>query len=185
MRSARARWVLSVAAVLAVAVLAVAVAGCGTDEPLPSRTPAPGIGASAAAGAPASGLSEFEARLRDATTREGSLVRAVAAASAGSAADRRLAIRQMRDWAAGERAWLTDHPADPCYDAAASRFEAAIDAISSSADWLEASVEASLAPSDDVSRPSARTESVNALQEAERALTDAAALAKAARSTCS
>jgi hypothetical protein len=109
----------------------------------------------------------------------------VAAASAGSAPDLRLAVVQLRAWADGERTWLTDHPADPCYDAAASRFEASIDAIASAADWLEASVGASLAPSDDVSRPSAQTESVNALQDAGRALTDAAALAKTARSTCS
>ena len=181
MPSIRARWALPFCLVVALA-----AAGCGTDQPLPSRTPVTGgVEGSVAPSAPSSRLPEFEARLRDATTREGALVRAVAAASAGSSADVRLAVGQLRDWADGERAWLTDHPADPCFDAAASKLEAAIDSIASTADWLEASVDASVAPSDDVSVPSARTEAVHALQDAARALTDAAALAKTARATCS
>jgi hypothetical protein len=169
--------------------LALAAAACGATEPLPSSTPAVPVDASSSAGgspaaAGTSGLSDFEARLRDATAREGQLVRAVAAASAGSAADRRLAIGQMRDWADGERTWLTDHPADPCYDAAATKFRAALDSMKSSADWLEGTLTASLAPSDDVSMSSMGTEAGNDLQDAGQALIDAAALAKAARTAC-
>lgn len=181
MPSTRARRALPV-----VLLLALAAAGCGTDEPLPSRTPvAAGVEGSTPPTAGSSRLSEFEARLHEATAREGALVGAVASSSAGSTADVRLVLAQLRSWADGERAWLTDHPADPCFDAAASKLEAAIDAIDSTADWLEASVEATVAPSDDVSRPSAQVEAANALQDATRALTDAAALAKAARPSCS
>jgi hypothetical protein len=181
MRSTRARRAISV-----LLLLALAAAGCGTDQPLPSRTPvAGGVDDSAPPSATAARLAEFEAHLRDATTREGTLARAVAAASSESVADVRLAVGQLSDWAVGERAWLTDHPADPCFDAAASKLEAAIDSIATTAAWLEASVDATVAPSDDVSIPSARTEAVNALQDAARALTDAAALAKTARPNCS
>jgi hypothetical protein len=161
--------------------LAISAAGCGTDQPLPSRTPvAGGVDSTTPPPGGSARLSEFEAHLRDATTREGIL----GPASVGSAADVRLVVGRLRAWADGERAWLTDHPADPCFDAAASKLEAAIDAIDGTADWLEASVDATVAPSDDVSRPSARTEAANALQDATRALTDAAALAKAARPNC-
>jgi hypothetical protein len=172
-----------------IALLTAVLAACGATEPLPSSPPSvPADTSAAAGGSPAaggtSGLSDFEARLRDATAREGQLVRAVAAASAGSAADVRLAIGQMRDWADGERTWLTDHPADPCYDAAATKFRAALDAMTSSANWLEGTVTASLAPSDDVSMNSMGTEAGNDLADAGQALIDAAALAKAARTAC-
>ncbi len=171
--------------VSASALLTVVLAACGATEPLPSATPSlPPEVSSAPGGSPTgnvSRLSEFEARLRDATAREGPLVRAAAAASAGTAADLRLVIGQMRDWAAGERAWLDEHPADPCYDAAATKLRAALDAMVSSAGWLEGTVTASLAPSDDVSMSSMGTEAGNDLQDAGQALIDAAALAKAAR----
>ena len=176
MRSTPARRALSL-----LLLVAISAAGCGTDEPLPSRTPvAGGIDGSTPPSGISSRLSEFEAHLRDATTRESTL----GPASVGSAADVRLVVGRLRAWADGERAWLTDHPADPCFDAAASKLEAAIDAIDTTADWLEAAVQATTAPSDDVSRPSAQIEAVNALQDAARALTDAAALAKAARPNC-
>jgi hypothetical protein len=170
-------------------VAAVILAACGATEPLPSPAASstsdgsPAVGDSPDAVA-SSGLSEFEAHLRDATAREGQLVRALASASAGSAAELRLAISQMRAWATSERAWLTDHPADPCYDAAATKVLAAIDSIESSAGWFEGVIDASLAPSDDVSRGSMGTEAGNDLQDAGQALIDAAALAKAARTGC-
>src|SRR5690242_3670961 len=169
--------------------LALVAGACGATEPLPSPTPAAPAGASVTTGdSPAPGatsaLSGFEAHLRDATAREGLLVRALAGASAGSAGELRLAIGQMHAWAATERTWLTDHPADPCFDAAATKLRAALDAIDSSATWFEGTIEASLAPSDDVSRSSMGTEAANDLGDAGQALIDAAALAKAARTAC-
>ena len=165
------------------------VAACGSTEPLPSPSGSTGAPAAASpSGADAgatSGLSAFEGRLRDATAREGLLVRSLGAASGGTDADMRLAIGQMRAWADGERTWLADHPAEPCYDAAATKFGGALDAMASSADWFDGMVGASLAPSDDVSRASMGTQAANDLQTATQALADAAALAKAARASCS
>lgn len=166
--------------------LALVLGACGSTEPLTSASPigaAPDESALRTA-AVTDPLAEFEGRLRDATASEGRLVQSLASASAGSAADMRLAVTQMRDWVDDQRAWLAAHPADPCYDAAATKFEAAIDAIAASADWFESTVEASLAPSDDVSRSSAGTEAANSLQDASRALLDAAGLAKVARQDC-
>ena len=161
-------------------------AACGSTEPLPTAPPpatAPAA-ASASAGAARSGLSDFEAHVRDATAREGQLVRDLGAASAGSAADLRLVIGRMREWADAERTWLAAHPADPCYDAAATKLQSAIDSMTTSADWFSGMIEASLAPSDDVSRGSMGTEAANDLGDATQALIDAAALAKAARASC-
>jgi hypothetical protein len=164
------------------------LAACGSTEPLPSGAPLPSDRsdvASPSADVTRSGLSDFEARVRDATAREGQLVRDLAAATATlEPAGLRLVIEKMRAWADGERAWLAAHPADPCYDAAATKFQSAIDSIVSSADWFSGMIAASLAPSDDVSRGSMGTEAANDLGDATQALTDAAALAKAARSSC-
>jgi hypothetical protein len=96
----------------------------------------------------------------------------------------RLAVAQMRRWVDGERAWLAAHPIEGCYESAGRKFAGAIDTMSTSADWFGAIAEASAAPSDDVSLPSARTEAGQSLQDAGRALLDAAALAKVARTTC-
>ena len=156
---------------------------CGSTDPLPSVTARPTDVPSADTGS-RSALSDFEGRLRDATAREGLLIRTLASASVGSAADLRLAIAQMRDWADGERAWLAQQPSTTCYDPAVTKFRAALDAMASSASWFEGTIEASLAPSDDVSLGSMETEASNDLQDVTQALTDAAALAKAARATC-
>jgi hypothetical protein len=129
-------------------------------------------------------LAEFEGRLRDATAREGALVRAIASASAGARAQMRLAVAQMNRWVEDERAWLAAHPVEPCYETAGKTFETAVDAISTSAFWFAAIANASPAPSDDPSIQSAGTKAGQSLQDAARALLDAAAQAKVARTTC-
>jgi hypothetical protein len=166
--------------------LAVVVAtACGSTEPLPSATRVP---ASDGPGAATSGTSDplaaFEARLRDATAREGQLVRAIADASDAGAPEIRLAVGQMRDWVEAERAWLAEHPVEPCFDAAGTKFEAALDAMAAAADGFEGLVEVSVPPSDDVTRPSMGAAAAQALQDAARALEDAAGLAKVARTEC-
>ena len=108
----------------------------------------------------------------------------MSAASGGSRNDLRLAVVQVRRWADDERAWLADHPPEPCYDAAATKYEAALDAMIAAANGLAGIADASVAPSDDVSIPSAGTAAANALQDAGRGLIDAAVLAKAARPDC-
>jgi hypothetical protein len=170
------------------ALIAAAAAACGSTEPLPSGVPNAASGqpplASTSGTTTTSGLSDFEARVRDATAREGALVRDLGTASAGSAADLRLVLEKMRQWAEGERTWLAQHPPDPCYDAAATKLQAAAEAISSSAAWFSGMIAASISPSDDVSRGSMGTEAANDLQDATQALADAAALAKTARAAC-
>ena len=173
---------------LSVVLLAMLLFGvaCGTDEPIAPTQPSRDAGAEPgdSASVARSRLSEFEGQLRLATTGHGALVRALADASTGSSETMRAAVGKMRAWVEDQRAWLKDHPPEPCYDAAATKFEAAIDAIAGSADWFEATVVASLPPSDDVSRGSMETEAGNDLQDASRALLDAAALAKTARPNC-
>ena len=166
---------------------AVALAACGPADPAPSSDAptlaSPDAGPSAT---PTSGLPAFEARLRDASARHGLLVRALGDASgSGSAADLRLVVGQMRTWIEGERAWIVAHPSEPCYEVAVATFDDALDAMDAAADAFLATVEVSTAPSDDVTRPSMGAEAVGRLQDASRALLDAAARAKTARTDCS
>jgi hypothetical protein len=123
-------------------------------------------------------------RLRDATAREGQLVRTIAAASVGTPAEMRLAVAQMNRWVDDERAWLAAHPVEPCYESAGKTFQAAIDAVSTSAFWFAAIADASPPSSNDPSIQSAGEKAGRALQDAGRGLVDAAGLAKMARTSC-
>src|SRR5215210_7738190 len=134
-------------AVVVVATLAFGAA-CGTDEPVVPAQPSVDAGSDpgGSASVARARLSEFEGRLREATTGHGTIVRALADASSEAM---RAAVGRMRSWIEEQRAWLKDHPPEPCYDAAATKLEAAIEAMASSAGWFEGTVIASLAPSDD------------------------------------
>jgi hypothetical protein len=180
------RAVLAAAFVLGLALAAVALAGCGPAEPVPPSDPTPSVSPDGGPSAtPASGLAAFEARLRDATARQGLIVRALGDASgSGDPADLRLVVGQMRTWVEGERAWIAAHPSEPCFELAVATFDAALDAMDAAADAFLGTVEVSTAPSDDVTRPSIGAEAVERLQDASRALLDAAARAKTARTDC-
>ena len=180
MRSIRIRRPIAVVAVAAT--IALAATGCrASDTVVPSSfidaSVAPTVGIS-------SNLAAFETRLRDATAREGQLVRSAAAASGGSRSELRLAVVQMRRWVSDERAWLAEHPPEPCYAAAVTKFDAALDEMNAAVDGLAGIADASVAPSDDVSIPSAGTAAAHALQNATRGLFDSAVLAKTARPDC-
>lgn len=165
--------------------LACVLVACGSPALAPSRpaiTLAPAVSGSAAANGP--GLPAFEARLRQATTEEGGLVRAIGAASAGSAADMRLALGPVRTWVDDQRAWLAANPGELCYDPAATQFGVAIEAMAGAADAFEAEAGAKVAPSDDVTRPSALSSAVQLLQDTARALAEAQRLAVIARPNC-
>lgn len=162
------------------------LAGCESVVPSPSGTPAAdgsdGLGPTATL---TSALATFEGRLRDATARHGLLIRSLAAASgSGQAADLRLAIGQVRTWVDGERVWIRAHPSEPCFELAVATFDEALDAMDASADSFIGMIEATTSPSDDVTRPSIGAAAVQSLQDASRALLDAAAQAKNARTTC-
>ncbi len=125
-------------------------------------------------------LADFEARVRDATAREGALVRALATASTGSAADIRLVVAQMRRWVQGERDWLAAHPPDACYQAAADAFGTGIDGFETTADLSAAIAPAGPQASDDPAGAEAGAQ----LEAATTSLQQAAAVAKTARSAC-
>lgn len=169
--------------VLAV-LLAIVASGCGPSEAGPSSStdgdPAATAIARASGAAQGDPLSAFEGRLRDATTAQGIIVRALAAASAGSTAQVDAAVGQMRTWVAAEQAWLKAHPAQTCFAAAATRYSAAVEAMATSAGQFEAAAHASPAASDDAAGAAA----AQSLQDASRALLDAAALAKTSRPNC-
>ena len=125
-------------------------------------------------------LPDFEGRVREATAREGAMVRAVAGATAGGPADLRLAAAQMRTWVRAERDWLTAHPPDGCYQDAAEAFTTAIDGIETAAELLDGLAATSPRPSDDTTGQQAAEQ----LSAATAALAHAADLAKAARTAC-
>lgn len=166
--------------------IAVGVAACGPVEPSPSGTPvaesSDGLGPSETV---TTALATFEARLHDATARQGLLVRSLAEASgSGTTADLRLAVGQVRTWVDEERGWIGTHPSEPCFELAVATFDDALDAMDASADSFLGMFEATTSPSDDVTRPSIGAAAVQALQDASRALLEAAALAKTARLVC-
>jgi hypothetical protein len=161
------------------------IVACGNGDPTPS-SPASPSGSLSASAAPAGtanpNLAAFEGRIRDATAREGLLVRSLAAASAGTAADMRLAIAQVRDWVAGERDWLAGHPADACYQAAADAYIGAVDAMEKTADLVAAYANASAGP---VASGAAAGEAAGRqLNAATDALHASADLATGARAAC-
>lgn len=166
--------------------IAVGVVACGPTDPGPSGSPvadaSDGPGPTATL---SSALAAFEARLRDATARHGLLVRSLAEASgSGTAADLRLAVGQVRTWVNGEREWIRAHPSEPCFESAVAIFDDALDAMDASADSFLGTIEATTSPSDDVTRPSIGAAAVQSLQDSSRALLDAAAQAKNARTNC-
>ena len=172
-------------AVLAL-LLTLALGACGSTTPSASTAPGGVVDSSPSATAGlTSSLPDFEGRLRDATAREGVLVRTIAAASARSSAEVLVAVAQMNRWVDGERAWLAAHPVQACYQTAGKTFQAAIDAISTSAFWFATIAAASPAPSDDPSNQLAGEKAGRSLQAAARDLVDAAAQAKVARTACS
>jgi hypothetical protein len=116
---------------IVIAVASAAAIGCG-PAPTPAP-PEPPASRSPVQAAPNPKLVEFETHLRDATSREGQLIRALSAAATGSNDQLGLAARELADWAAGEQAWLTDHPADACYEDAWQTYASGVDDLTTAA----------------------------------------------------
>jgi hypothetical protein len=164
---------------LALAVACLVAVTCG-----PSPTPPPTSSPAAATSSPVQpspnpNLVEFTTHLREATSREGQLVRALATASVASNDRLGLAARELAAWAADERTWLEDHEADTCYEDAWQAYRSAVDDIEAAAAAL-----LTLA-----SRPSPPTESEGqaaaaGLSTGGQALNAAADLANQARAAC-
>jgi hypothetical protein len=159
--------------------LALGLGACGTTVPSSAASVAPIIQPSPS-GSSSVNLPDFEGRVREATAREGALVRSLASATAGGAADLGLVVGQMQAWVRAERDWLATHPPDHCYEAAADAFTTAIDGIETAAELFDALVASSPQPSDETTGPQAAEQ----LSAATSALAQAAELAKAARPAC-
>jgi hypothetical protein len=160
---------------VAVAIAILSIVGCGTTpSPVPATT-----SAVAPQAAPNPQLVEFEGRVAEAITRQGQLVRDLAAASTGSSGQLGLAARQMDQFAADELAWLDNHDGDPCYADATAAFTEGLNSIRRSAQLLSDLATASPAPEDTVGQAAGQ-----ALSEGTSSLGQAATLAKSARAAC-
>jgi hypothetical protein len=154
--------------------LAAFVAACGpapTPSPSPTQTP---VQAS-----PNPALVEFETHIRDATTRQGQLVRDLAAATTGANAQLGLAARGLGEWAAEEESWLEAHPADACYEDAWQTFVSGVDDIATAASVFEG-----LAAQPSPPNESEGAAAGEALATGTSALNAAAGLANQARAAC-
>ena len=90
-----------------------------------------------------------------------------------------MVVVQMRTWVASQEAWLTDHPADPCYAEAVDVVRVGVDAIATSADRF-AELAAGPAPID----PEAGSSAAESLSQGVTEMGDAVALADEARQAC-
>lgn len=160
---------------VAVAIVLLSIGGCGTA---PSPVPATASGVPVQA-PPNPQLVEFEGHLAEAITRQGQLVRDLAAASTGSSGQLGLVARQLEQFAADELAWLDEHDGDPCYEEATAAFTEGLNSIRRSARLFSDLATASPPPSDTGGQAAGQ-----ALSEGTSSLGQAATLAKSARATC-
>lgn len=118
----RTRWVG------ALVVAALAVGGClgGSVTPSPA-SPQPGSSASIAG--PPLDLVELTTRIRAADGTTGRFVRDLGAALSQGPVAISAAGNAMAAWADAETAWLDDHPAEPCWQAARTAYLDAVGQI--------------------------------------------------------
>jgi hypothetical protein len=160
---------------VAVAIVLLSIVGCGTTpSPVPATASAVPVQAS-----PNPLLVEFEGHVAGAITRQGQLVRDLAAASTGSPGQLRLVARQLEQFAADELAWLEDHAGDPCYADAIATFTEGLNSIRRSAQLFSDLATASAPPSETAGQAAGQ-----ALSEGTSSLGQAATLAKSARAAC-
>ena len=157
-----------------VLVLLVALAaGCASPAPSPSPSP------TSVQPEPNPALVAFEGHIAEAITREGQLVRQLAATSAGTNAELGAAARLIEQWAINETAWLKTNPAEPCFAEAANAWEAGISDIGTSAAAFIALAAAPSPPTD------AEGQAAGArLASGTESLEQAATLARSARVAC-
>jgi hypothetical protein len=165
-------------AMLATVAIVAATSACASPAPSPAPVSEPPPSRSPVQASPNPNLVAFTTHIREATTREGQLVRDIAAAQQGSADQQRLAARGLTAWAADEQAWLDDNIADSCYEAAWQSWQAGVGDIAKAAAGLASIV--------DVAVPSAGAGEAAGAQLASggKALEAAADLAGQARAAC-
>jgi hypothetical protein len=149
------------------------VASCASPAPSPSPSP------TSVQPEPNAALVAFEGHMAEAITREGQLVRQLAAASAGTNAELGAVAQLMEAWAIDETAWLQAHPAEPCFAEAANAWEAGVADIGTSAVAFLALAAAPSPPTD------AEGQAAGArLASGTESIEQAVALARSARATC-
>jgi hypothetical protein len=154
-------------------VLAILVAACALPTPSPSASPPP-VQAS-----PNPNLVELEARMDDAASRLGGLVRSLATASTGSPQELGLVAAQLDRFARDELAWIDEHPAEACFASALDAYRAAIADIATAADGFTALAGGPSPAPDEEARAAGQS-----LAGGTSRLEQAAALAGAARAAC-
>jgi hypothetical protein len=148
---------------------------CAAPQPSPTPAPSP----SSVQAPPNPALVEFEARLADAIGEEGQLIRGLAEASTGSNDQLGLAARRLSEWADEELAWLDDHPAEPCYAAAADAYRTGLTGIAAAGAAFSELAEASAPPTDEEGQAAGQ-----ALATGTESLSEAATLARSLRDAC-
>jgi hypothetical protein len=167
-----------IVALVAFVMLAAVVSACAGPGPTPAPTEPPPTQSPVQA-SPNPNLVAFETHIRESTTKEGQLIRDLAAAQTGSQDQQRLAARSLVAWAADEQTWLDANIADSCYEPAWQSWKSGVADISTAADSLRALAEAA-SPGTDAQGQAAGAK----LASGGDALKTAADLATQARPAC-
>jgi hypothetical protein len=156
------------------------LAACAGPGPTPASSPTePPATQNPVQASPNPNLVAFETHIRESTTKEGQLIRDLAAAQTGSQDRQRLAARSLVAWAADEQTWLDANIADSCYEPAWQSWKAGVTDIAAAADSLRALAEAA-SPATDAQGQAAGTK----LASGGDSLKTAADLANQARAAC-
>lgn len=158
--------------------VAVAVAACAATPSTPAPPTEPPVTQSPVQASPNPNLVAFATHIREATTREGQIVRDLAAAQTGSKSQLRLVAHQLATWASDEQAWLEANIADSCYEPAWQSWSEGATAISSAAAGFTTVADVAL-PSPEIGQAAA-----SKLAAGGDALKAAADLADQARAAC-
>ena len=163
---------------VALAALAIIAAACAAPAPTPAPATAPPPSQSPVQASPNPNLVAFTLHIRDATKREGQLVRDLSAAQSASRNQQELVARQLTAWATNEQAWLDANEADSCYEPAYQSWSTGVADIAKAAAGF-ASLASVALPSPDAGQAAG-----SQLASGTQALTAAAGLADQARAAC-
>ena len=163
---------------VALAALAIIAAACAAPAPTPAPATAPPPSQSPVQASPNPNLVAFTLHIRDATKREGQLVRDLSAAQSASRNQQELVARQLTAWATNEQAWLDANEADSCYEPAYQSWSTGVADITKAAAGF-ASLASVALPSPDAGQAAG-----SQLASGTQALTAAAGLADQARAAC-
>lgn len=160
---------------VAVAIAILSIGGCGTTpSPVPASASAVPVQAP-----PNPQLVEFEGHVAQAITRQGQLVRDLAAASTGSSGQLGLVARQLDQFAVDELAWLHEHVGDSCYQEAMTAYAEGLNLIREAAGSFSELAAAPSPPSVEEGQLAGQS-----LANGTASLGQAATLAKSARAAC-